>query len=468
MDDYAQFRRWPDNPRICVAADTQTASSLWMKAREIVCLPSRFAVVVAIAACSTLLANADSAQAVTAATKTTVTSSKNPSACRQSVTFTIIVTLANGITPVTDGTITFTLAPDPPITSSIGGSGQSEFKIYTSDPALNSSGPHAVTVTYNGTSTFNPSSASMTQSVNTAHDFNNDCKADILWRSSNSGIALWQMNGATVQSAVGVGSTTSDWAIVGQRDLNGDGFSDILFRNTDGSIAEWLMGSGGSVTSAVGLGNPTTNWTIVGTGDFNNDGIGDVLFRGAGTAVALWFMNGSGMIESLTGVGSLPSDWTVAFTGDFNGDGVCDILWYNANAGGAIALWLMNSNGTVKSTVGLGSLPPSTWKIAGVGDFNGDSITDILFWNTGGGVALWLMNSSGTIGSALGVGSFPTDWTIVQTGDFNGDGIYDILWYNSTSGGVALWLMNSATITSIAGVGSLPPGSWMIQNANAD
>src|SRR5262249_53438310 len=123
------------------------------------------------------------------------------------------------------------------------------------------------------------------------HDFNGDCFSDILLENTGGGIAMWLMGGnATVQSAVGGGSTTPGvWTIIGQRDTNGDGNADILFRATDGSIAEWLM-NGGTVTSALGLGNPTTAWNIVGTGDFNKDGNGDVLFRGGGTAVAICYM----------------------------------------------------------------------------------------------------------------------------------------------------------------------------------
>src|SRR5262249_13833512 len=150
---------------------------------------------------------ADSAQAITAATTTTVTSSKNPSSCEQSVTFTIIVTVANTLTRVTEGTITFTLAPDPPLTSLIRSSGQSEFKIHSNDPALNCVGPHALTAPYNGTSTSNPSSASLTQFSTSAHDFDGNCKGDILWYNTASGqVVNWLVNGA---SLIGGGSPGS-------------------------------------------------------------------------------------------------------------------------------------------------------------------------------------------------------------------------------------------------------------------
>src|SRR5262245_17341038 len=114
-------------------------------------------------------------------------------------------------------------------------------------------------------------------------------------------------------------------------------------------------------------------------------------------------------------LGSITTDWVIAGTCDFNADGMTDIHWRHSS--GAIAMWLMNSNGTIKSPVGLGTLPPATWSIVGTGDFDGDGISDILWLGGGTGLAIWFMNSSGGIASAQGVGTLPAGWTIAQTGD---------------------------------------------------
>jgi Cellulase (glycosyl hydrolase family 5)/FG-GAP-like repeat len=302
------------------------------------------------------------------------------------------------------------------------------------------------------------------RSMHGTHDLNGDAVSDVLWRNVNSGgVATWLMNGATIMSALGVGSVPSSWQIVGQRDFNGDGMSDILWRSSSGGVALWFMSSG-TVLSAVGVGSLPNAWGVVGTGDFNGDGISDILWHDTSGNVALWFMNSNGTMQSAVGLGNVPTNWVIAGTGDFNGDGIRDILWRETTMGGT-ALWLMNSNDTIMSAVGVGSVS-TDWTIAGTGDFNGDGKADILWSNTtSGGVAVWLMNG-GTITSSSGIGSLPPGWTIAETGDFNGDGMSDVLLY-ANNGGVAVWIMNGAAVTSAAGVGSLPT-DWQIQSANAD
>jgi hypothetical protein len=298
------------------------------------------------------------------------------------------------------------------------------------------------------------------------HDFNGDCKSDILWRNGGGGVATWLMSSNNILSFAGVGSLALNWSVAGTRDINRDGLSDILWFHTSGVVAVWLM-NGATITSAIGIGSMAAGWSIVGTGDFNGDGIGDILWRDIGGNVAIWFLTTSGAVLSSVLVASVPPNWVIAGTGDFNSDGIQDILWRENTAGG-IGLWFMNSNGTIKSILGLGSLPVAAWTIVGTGDFDGDGVSDILWReNTAGGVGMWLMNNNGTIKSLAGVGSLPiATWSVAETGDFDGDGKSDVLWYAS-SGGVGLWLMNGATITSVLAVGSLPT-DWQIQSANAD
>ena len=100
------------------------------------------------------------------------------------------------------------------------------------------------------------------------------------------------MNGMSILQSYVLGSTPSNWSIVGQRDFNGDGNADVLWRDNHGNVAIWLM-SGSTITSSTVLGNVASNWSIVGTGDFNGDGNADILWRDNLGNLDIWFMNGT-------------------------------------------------------------------------------------------------------------------------------------------------------------------------------
>ena len=201
--------------------------------------------------------------------------------------------------------------------------------------------------------------------------------------------------------------------------------------------------------------------------------------------------------------GSVPNDWAIVGIGDFNGDGKADILWRHTS--GALVIWFMN--GTTVARIALSAAPaglehrrrrrlqpgrpgghplaaylrrglhlaperrqgrrrghPGTagtdWTIVGVGDFNGDGRSDILWRHTSGSVLIWLINGT-TVSGVGSPGTAGLDWTIQKAFDFNGDGRADILWRHS-SGLVAIWLING---TSTAAVGSLggADSTWTIQ-----
>jgi uncharacterized protein YheU (UPF0270 family) len=73
-------------------------------------------------------------------------------------------------------------------------------------------------------------------------DFNGDCKADMLWRSTISGTAIiWLMNGAEITDE-GSHSVPLDWRFETIKDFDGNGKADIMWRNTTNNTAIiWFM-----------------------------------------------------------------------------------------------------------------------------------------------------------------------------------------------------------------------------------
>jgi len=336
---------------------------------------------------------------------------------------------------------------------------------YPIPAGFNSAHPHGITAGPDGALWFTESEDDKIGRIpalglsTVTHNFNVDGKSDILWRDTSGNVALWLMNGSQVVSSGPIASVPNSFAVVGQRDFDGDGDADLLWRDTSGNVYMWFM-KGLSTNSSAALGNVPTTWTVKGTGDMNGDGKGDILWQDSSGNVAVWFMSGSNVMFTTTLGGVDPAVWGIAAT-----DAVGDIFWRDSS--GNLAVWRVTSGG-LASTVSLGNVPLN-WQIAGIGDFNADNNPDILFRDSNTGtLAIWFLNSSAQVQSTATVGTVPASstWRIAQLGDYNGNGISDILWIDG-SGNLAIWFMNAASIASTASLGTVGT-SWTVQSANAE
>ena len=171
-------------------------------------------------------------------------------------------------------------------------------------------------------------------------------------------------------------------------------------------------------------------------------------------------MDGTTIIDSGSGLpGVAGKDWIVKGVGDFNGDGKSDIVFQNtASANGAVYIWEMNGATIVNPSAGDVGNAGKDWVVKGVGDFNGDGLSDIVFQNTSanGAVYIWEMNETTIANPSAGyVGNAGKDWAITGVGDYNGDGKSDIVFQNANaSGSVYVWEMNGAQILN-SGAGSV-------------
>jgi Ca2+-binding RTX toxin-like protein len=304
------------------------------------------------------------------------------------------------------------------------------------------------------------------------NDFNGDGRSDIYWRDDTGLIVNWlgQANGGFADNYNNsVRSIPTSWTVEGIGDFNGDGRDDVLWRHTSGLTVDWLGQANGGLADNYNNSvlNVPTNWQVQGIGDFNGDGKDDVLWRdNNGTTVDWLGQANGGFADNYTNsLVSIPTSWQVAGVGDFNGDGKDDILWRNAN--GLTVDWLGQATGGFADNYTHSVLNiPTNWTIAGIGDFNGDNRDDILWRDDNGTTLTWLAQANGGFAENYNnsVVCVPTAWQVASIGDFNGDGRDDILWRH-TNGTITDWLgqANGGFADNYLNSAVSIPNNWHVQ-----
>lgn len=211
-------------------------------------------------------------------------------------------------------------------------------------------------------------------------------------------------------------------------------------------------------------------WSIVGVGDFNGDANADVVWHNSQTQeTQIWFMKGEKIVSRATALGEtgkptfIGPPFMIVGVGNFNADGNSDILWHHSQTQ-ETQIWFMNGprvagRATVLDETGQPLFVGPPWSIVGVADFNHDGHADILWHNAQTQeTQIWFM-SGGRVASratVLGETGQPAfvgpPWNIVGVGDFNNDGNADILWHNSQTQETQIWFMSGGRVVSRATV----------------
>ena len=251
------------------------------------------------------------------------------------------------------------------------------------------------------------------------NDVNGDWKNDLLARqASNSTLWLYKGNGARTgnrfQPRVAAGTfPTSTFDLVETvGDLTGDGRVDLVARTTGGTL--WLYpGTGGTTWGTRrSLG---TGWGgykgITGVGDWNGDGKPDLgAIRKSDGIFFVWPGTGKGTVGTkVTIKRGLSGMDRVVGVGDMTLNGIPDVVFREASTG---KLWLYPgfASGAFGTPVEIGAGWNTVSLIAGVGDFTGDGIPDVMARKKaayGGDLFLYPGLVTGKLGPKVQVG---TDW----------------------------------------------------------
>lgn len=303
----------------------------------------------------------------------------------------------------------------------------------------------------------------------------------------------------------GLGDLAGD-EVAGVGDVNADGFADVAVGasgadpsgRTDAGTIYIVFGSASAQTLSIsnlvaqgkgiavagaGANGRLGGRPLSGAGDFNGDGLSDLIFAGpepdfaTGSPGQAYIVFGSRTAQTLelsalvsAGKGSILSGATandnagrrVAAAGDFNGDGFSDvILGAPLKALGSIsaagAAYIVFGSAAGSQTIALGTLAAqgrgiqvdgflsgttAGFTVAGLGDTNGDGLSDVAITEDTGDI--YVLHGSRASASTLRLDNIVSlglgrriavrdagDWNtglgVAGAGDVNGDGVSDII-----------------------------------------
>lgn len=290
-------------------------------------------------------------------------------------------------------------------------------------------------------------------------------------------------NTYTIAGTGTAGYLASGYSVVGVTDIDGDGMADIIRQDSGGN-----MYVGNSL-----LGVLPSGFYVVGGGTDNDRMTGLVLVQDAFNNVVV--INPRGARNDY--IGQAPAGYRIVAVGGGVTQGPLLIAWQNA--AGDTLRWRLSAqpqytvqpgNATDYGVMGkpifgyeylshhdtlggpylgypnlyhqtlmgtsLGayiysaSPAPSGYVPVAVDDFNGDSQSDIIWYNpTTQDITIGATTScaSGTVYTRVApavtyssLGAVPAGFTFVGSGDLNGDGAIDLLFYNSSTYELRVWL----------------------------
>ena len=238
------------------------------------------------------------------------------------------------------------------------------------------------------------------------------------------------------------------------------------------------------------------NDSIIKPCDFNGDGKTDILQYGKSNGASRLFLNstilGTNSITFNSIASPIPTNLlktpNVVITLDLNSDGRSDLISFNPENG--TNYWMFsNMAGVGSSSFQLNGgqnywqnlIPTSFFSNQNIrpliSDFNGDGLTDFLFWNKSSGSLTYFQNSGGnTIAFSNSPVSGVTasqitggDNVDIFTHDINSDGTPDLFFWDKTNG-TNRWWINKGDLSFISVTPQFSPSSLSFgpTTANAD
>ncbi len=305
----------------------------------------------------------------------------------------------------------------------------------------------------------------------TAVDLNSDGILDLATANIASGDISVLLGNKSGRNGDGTFATPVNYpagtgsASISSGDFDGDGIIDLVAANRSSDNVSVLIG-----VAKRGIGDGTfitqdffttdIDPNNITSGDFNEDGITDLATtNGDADSVSILLGNGTDGIGDGTFASSLIFDTgetpTAIITGDFNGDTITDLVTANRSSNN-VSVLLGNDNGDGSESVGDGTFGgPAMFPTGNTptaltsDDFNGDGIKDLAVTNNGSG-SISILLGNGTEGQGDATFAMAINYSVgeapssIATADLNGDLISDIVTTNILSNDLSILFGNGS------------------------
>lgn len=310
-------------------------------------------------------------------------------------------------------------------------------------------------------------------------DYNADGYTDMMWFHPTNRSNKWYINQSNQDFSALSFNTQDNLIPIGQipeeselhfSDFNGDGLTDVLvYKKSNGynrfflsqlddaGNLELSLVSENNILSANQIDNGTQLFLI----DFNNDGLEDIVWWDKNSGSNHWFRNLSNTsfaepILNPIPASALTNSSKIDF-GDWNGDGGLDLMWYRETTG-ETKFFYNKGDGTflqATHTLDANQLTGSNIELF-ITDFNGDRVSDILYYEKTSGTNRWFLNDgkcdfSRPLNTAQSnvpgyenpiIPAAIDGGTAVQLASFTEDGMTDLFWFDNNNGR-NVWFQNS-------------------------
>lgn len=146
-----------------------------------------------------------------------------------------------------------------------------------------------------------------------------------------------------------------------------------------------------------------------------------------------WQGGGEAVIQGTDDHRTNHQDGRDVYPGDYNGDGMTDLMFWKKDIGYAVIYPV--KNGVIQGYSSKKENFHMHYDIIRTGDFDGDGIADLLFWDREPGELHIHPVKNGVIQSAsYSANSFHEGYDDIITGDFNGDGMTDLFFWKRHAG----------------------------------